>query len=348
MKKIIVRLYLFWFLHQTTTSEENSINSYRCISFDSYIKPQHSTYFITFIIVVSLLIPTSNHNSRLYTTNKQALYLFWFLHQTTTVGFALRRALSCISFDSYIKPQLAKVSLIQLYVVSLLIPTSNHNLVWILILLCKLYLFWFLHQTTTLAHDSSIDFRLYLFWFLHQTTTWAGQLIKIDKLYLFWFLHQTTTWCMLYPWRSGLYLFWFLHQTTTFEDGDQDTAKLYLFWFLHQTTTQHSFASQRIVLYLFWFLHQTTTILSFGSISTRCISFDSYIKPQPSWKKLSLGLVVSLLIPTSNHNQLPCCHHTRMLYLFWFLHQTTTISHCYRNLFCCISFDSYIKPQLAN
>ena len=34
---------------------------------------------------------------------------------------------SCISFDSYIKPQRVKVTLRVCFVVYLLIPTSNHN-----------------------------------------------------------------------------------------------------------------------------------------------------------------------------------------------------------------------------
>ena len=35
--------------------------------------------------------------------------------------------LSCISFDSYIKPQLINAFQLRLLVVYLLIPTSNHN-----------------------------------------------------------------------------------------------------------------------------------------------------------------------------------------------------------------------------
>ena len=33
-----------------------------------------------------------------------------------------------------------------------------------------------------------------------------------------------------------------------------------------------------------------------------CISFDSYIKPQPRLRYRSYAFVVYLLIPTSNHN----------------------------------------------
>ena len=56
----------------------------RCISFDSYIKPQ-----------------------------------LHYLHDAPRTG--------CISFDSYIKPQLWSLSSPARYVVYLLIPTSNHN-----------------------------------------------------------------------------------------------------------------------------------------------------------------------------------------------------------------------------
>ena len=56
-----------------------------------------------------------------------------------------------------------------------------------------------------------------------------------------------------------------------------------------------------------------------------CISFDSYIKPQPSVVIEVSTEVVYLLIPTSNHNLLRI--------------DNINIS--------CISFDSYIKPQLS-
>ena len=143
--------------------------------------------------VVYLLIPTSNHNFCLLCACYYMLYIFWFLHQTTTstlvnrvnaccISFdsyikpqlkdaILSRVPSCISFDSYIKPQLIDSRLFVERVVYLLIPTSNHNfleipkkcssVVYLLIptsnhnvpsVWCRpvsLYIFWFLHQTTT-------------------------------------------------------------------------------------------------------------------------------------------------------------------------------------------------------
>ena len=43
-------------------------------------------------------------------------------------------------------------------------------------------------------------------------------------------------------------------------------------------------------------------LLRMGFKVTGCISFDSYIKPQPSTGLQLVGFVVYLLIPTSNHN----------------------------------------------
>ncbi len=53
-----------------------------------------------------LLIPTSNHNAEALNRASARLCIFWFLHQTTTQVFHYRLGISCVSFDSYIKPQL--------------------------------------------------------------------------------------------------------------------------------------------------------------------------------------------------------------------------------------------------
>ena len=103
-----------------------------------------------YMVVVYLLIPTSNHNDADYNSFGIKLYIFWFLHQTTTallsvhlacscisfdsyikpqlLNFLINRRNSCISFDSYIKPQHKMVNYVSMTVVYLLIPTSNHNL----------------------------------------------------------------------------------------------------------------------------------------------------------------------------------------------------------------------------
>ena len=164
------------------------------------------------------------------------MYIFWFLHQTTTFDLCPNQPKSCISFDSYIKPQQWSHNYRFCWVVYLLIPTSNHNF------------------------GSILNSRL--------------------MLYIFWFLHQTTTIQLKIPSVKMLYIFWFLHQTTTRIDNMRVDAQLYIFWFLHQTTTSTSKTLQRCC----------------------CISFDSYIKPQLNRIRTVINGVVYLLIPTSNHN----------------------------------------------
>ena len=121
-------LYIFWILHQTTTSSRGCVPHLGCISFESYIKPQQVAVQSRSSAVVYLLNPTSNHNSAVYlafthrvvyllnpTSNHnmlrrceklRKLYIFWILHQTTTYGIVDSKRTSCISFESYIKPQL--------------------------------------------------------------------------------------------------------------------------------------------------------------------------------------------------------------------------------------------------
>ena len=125
--KLLEVLYIFWFLHQTTTAPSLFYNFSSCISFDSYIKPQLTLSLGKIIKVVYLLIPTSNHNllkilpKRLkvvylliptsnhnpitFMLRLESLYIFWFLHQTTTCKETFSLSIGCISFDSYIKPQ---------------------------------------------------------------------------------------------------------------------------------------------------------------------------------------------------------------------------------------------------
>ena len=186
-------LYIFWFLHQTTTQLFASPGRLGCISFDSYIKPQPSLlmYLLCLVVylliptsnhnkeddlsnsnrvvylliptsnhntlvceswsarVVYLLIPTSNHNIRFFWHHGSELYIFWFLHQTTTYRYYFSSSRCCISFDSYIKPQPIRLLRRRFRVVYLLIPTSNHNPSIGKKRSEKLYIFWFLHQTTT-------------------------------------------------------------------------------------------------------------------------------------------------------------------------------------------------------
>ena len=145
-----------------------------------------------------------------------------------------------------------------------------------------------------------------------------------------------------------LYIFWILHQTTTLLREASCELGLYIFWILHQTTTYHRRVLHRSALYIFWILHQTTTDNGINLALPSCISFESYIKPQLHYHYSGGWWVVYLLNPTSNHNGVPVRLITLLLYIFWILHQTTTLARSGALPFGCISFESYIKPQLAS
>ena len=146
---ITCTLYIFWLLHQTTTPLTPVSVAKRCISFDSYIKPQRIDGSWLPAAVVYLLTPTSNHNRDCFGRVQMVLYIFWLLHQTTTLKPWHAVLIGCISFDSYIKPQRKMSHVRCVRVVYLLTPTSNHNRVTIWVILRVLYIFWLLHQTTT-------------------------------------------------------------------------------------------------------------------------------------------------------------------------------------------------------
>ena len=230
-----------------------------CISFVSYIKPQLVVVVFGFSSVVYLSFPTSNHNKMSEKSNKTWLYIFRFLHQTTTFLHDGEMFCSCISFVSYIKPQPCNDTAKHKHVVYLSFPTSNHNSRLISVSVTVLYIFRFLHQTTTNHYDYEFALQLYIFRFLHQTTTQIVFSKRNRRLYIFRFLHQTTT---IKPFAFiplMLYIFRFLHQTTTIYRYCQPHTTLYIFRFLHQTTTETSNDMNRWKLYIFRFLHQTTT-----------------------------------------------------------------------------------------
>ena len=121
------------------------------------------------------------------------LYIFSFLHQTTTAGWWRKEMRRCISLAFYIKPQLILSTSALLLVVYLQLSTSNHNRCFRLTI-CSSVVYL---QLSTSNHNclyARFDiFTLYIFSFLHQTTTRDSDLEKHDLLYIFSFLHQTTT-----------------------------------------------------------------------------------------------------------------------------------------------------------
>ena len=77
--------------------------------------------------VVYRTIPTSNHNWKVFALHHHLLYIVLFLHQTTTDTDYDYTDYRCISYYSYIKPQLARPWSLRWRVVYRTIPTSNHN-----------------------------------------------------------------------------------------------------------------------------------------------------------------------------------------------------------------------------
>ena len=143
-------LYIVLFLHQTTTTGRCIRIIPSCISYYSYIKPQHAGGWQSWLLgcisyysyikpqptevsnilqlVVYRTIPTSNHNKNDNCSSVTQLYIVLFLHQTTT---------PC-----------------------LLCYDGN-----------ELYIVLFLHQTTTECLAYKQGSVLYIVLFLHQTTT---------------------------------------------------------------------------------------------------------------------------------------------------------------------------------
>ena len=125
-----------------------------CISYYSYIKPQPRSKAICRFFVVYRTIPTSNHNLVGIWKTTLLLYIVLFLHQTTTYGYGYFFKRCCISYYSYIKPQLSYAQAFKAIVVYRTIPTSNHNWICRLTLTVVLYIVLFLHQTTTSSYVS--------------------------------------------------------------------------------------------------------------------------------------------------------------------------------------------------
>ena len=121
-------LYIVLFLHQTTTDKPFSTRFLRCISYYSYIKPQHKRDVHYIVGVVYRTIPTSNHN-----------------------GWVVRMIKLCVVYRTIPTsnhnrcPTLNKL----VGVVYRTIPTSNHNELPVFNIWWKLYIVLFLHQTTT-------------------------------------------------------------------------------------------------------------------------------------------------------------------------------------------------------
>ena len=232
------------------------------------------------------------------------LYIFWFLHQTTTGRGEGAQKGCCISFDSYIKPQLASCCFGFLNVVYLLIPTSNHNPRCDIRWWCALYIFWFLHQTTTQVEQLSHKEWLYIFWFLHQTTTLGIGSFGGSMLYIFWILHQTTTAARWWSRSTGCISFesYIKPQRNSLRTLSEARCISFESYIKPQLIDHVAEAESSCISFESYIKPQHSA----GIVISRhcCISFESYIKPQRQCCLHRQGSVVYLLNPTSNHNSM--------------------------------------------
>ena len=121
-------LYIVLFLHQTTTGEDR-INKKTLLYIVLFLHQTTTCYlfawFFSKLYIVLFLHQTTTFLMRSFI--QQTLYIVLFLHQTTTPLCPLSIWNSCISYYSYIKPQLLDLMMKQKSVVYRTIPTSNHN-----------------------------------------------------------------------------------------------------------------------------------------------------------------------------------------------------------------------------
>ena len=116
--------------------------SKRCISFDSYIKPQRDVKVIhDFIGCISFDSYIKPQRRAVHCARKKGCISFDSYIKPQLSAGATGATSSCISFDSYIKPQPGAVKMAQFTVVYLLIPTSNHNANAMLPAMMMLYIF---------------------------------------------------------------------------------------------------------------------------------------------------------------------------------------------------------------
>ena len=89
-----------------------------------------------------------------------------------------------------------------------------------------------------------------------------------------------------------------------------------------QPSLQGIISSMSCISFVSYIKPQQTSLKRVFRLS--CISFVSYIKPQRFWSMVIPVSVVYLSFPTSNHNMQGVANGSPVLYIFRFLHQTTT------------------------
>ena len=165
------------------------LNTVNCLLPFFYIKPQPLAYSSCHSGIVSYLFSTSNHNLRPIRVILVLLSLTFFLHQTTTGAQGGARRTHCLLPFFYIKPQREAQGHPGVHIVSYLFSTSNHNCGWTTRTTPTIvsYLFSTSNHNTFAGCSSALP--LSLTFFLHQTTTLLFQLsLDSDCLLPFFYI----------------------------------------------------------------------------------------------------------------------------------------------------------------
>ena len=230
------------------------------------------------------------------------LYIVLFLHQTTTIIPILDYEDSCISYYSYIKPQLQLSTYIYPQVVYRTIPTSNHNTqpmaqvlravvyrtiptsnhnqMMLILFTEKLYIVLFLHQTTTPPSLASGSFGCISYY-------------SYIKPQPFFAMART-------EYRCISYYSYIKPQLRDNEKGNRESCISYYSYIKPQLSSQRLRCRPRCISYYSYIKPQQVRISHISQIG--CISYYSYIKPQPFPQWFVGTKVVYRTIPTSNHN----------------------------------------------
>ena len=209
-----------------------------------------------------------------------------------------------------------------------------------------LFLYLFLHQITTQSIRDHHAIKLFLYLFLHQTTTISIPLRKDERCSFICFYIKPQLWyknssllrccsCICFyikpqPWLMGKNCWW--------------CCSFICFYIKPQPLARSRLTSEVVLVFVSTSNHNLPTpnysvwLVVLVFVSTSNHNLISLI--------ISSAIVVLVFVSTSNHNSLVISPAMLALFLYLFLHQTTTSGqqvgrHCRCS---CICF--YIKPQL--
>ena len=170
-------------------------------------------------------------------TDRNQLYIFYILHQTTTCCLSVCQRQCCISFISYIKPQPATNGVTERDVVYLLYPTSNHN---------------------RNLHPMRQQWVVYL---LYPTSNHNLGYLPRYWYWVVYLLYPTSNHNLGYLPRYWYWVVYLLYPTSNHNQGIRDVLFDEVVYLLYPTSN-HNLAVTFLIssmLYIFYILHQTTT-----------------------------------------------------------------------------------------